>query len=151
MAIEQRNYADLRLGDEVTLKLREGESVIVGTVTEETEGGGLRVGLANNSNSVVIYPTTNFRIFAEAPAVASVQTILNGLEIGAVFTYYNKHGKTVRWVKSGDNRVTRVDSERPAYSLSIDGGFTDTGDAPSRIDVEAVPHYGEYEYAPSDD
>ena len=27
------------------------------------------------------------------------------------------------WVKSGGDRVTRVDDERPAYSLSISGGF----------------------------
>ena len=132
MAIKQINFSDLNVGDEVTLKLREGESVIVGSVTEVTARGNKRVTLKNNRNSVVLTPDTNFRIFADRGP--TIQEILDGEEIGAVFTYRNKYGKTLTWVKSGDDRVTRVDDERPAYSLSISAGFTDQGDAEDRIE-----------------
>ena len=40
MATKQIKFADLKQGESVTLKLREGESVIVGTVTELPTGGG---------------------------------------------------------------------------------------------------------------
>lgn len=132
MAEKQIGFSDLKLNEKVTLKLREGESVIVGTVTElPTNGGGARVSLTNNRNSVVIYEDTNFRIFADRGP--TIQEILEDEPVGSVFTYRNKYDKTITWIKSGADRVTRVDDERPAYSLSISGGFTDQGDASERI------------------
>lgn len=134
MAQKQISYSDLRLGEKVTLKLREGESVIVGTVTTlPTPGGGAKVTLTNNRNSVVLYENTNFRIFAERE---TIQDLLGELEVGSVFSYRNKYGKTIKWVKTGNDRVTRIDDERPAYSLSISAGFTDQGDAAARLTVE---------------
>lgn len=134
MTQKQIQFSDLRQGEKVTLKLRDGESIIVGTVTTlPTAGGGARVALTNNGNSVVLYSTTNFRIFAERE---TVQDLLGELEIGSVFTYRNKYGKTIKWVKTGDDRVTKVDDTRPAYSLSISAGFTDTGDAAERLTLE---------------
>lgn len=131
MAERQIKFADLKPGEKVTLKLREGESVIVGTVSElPTTGGGARVALTNNRNSVVIYEDTNFRIFADRGP--TIQEILGGEPIGHVFEYRNKYGKTIRWIKTGSDRVTRVDDARPAYSLSISAGFTDQGDAEER-------------------
>lgn len=130
MAQKQISYDQLKLNEKVTLKLREGESVIVGTVTQlPTPGDGARVTLTNNRNSVVIYEDTNFRIFAEREK--TVQDIVAGLRIGAVFTYRNKYGKTLKWVKTGSDRVTLVSDDRPAYSLSVSEGFTDQGDTES--------------------
>ena len=130
MAQKQIQYKDLRLGEKVTLKLREGESVIVGTVSVlPTPGDGARIALTNNRNSVVVYEDTNFRIFAEREN--TVQEILGALPVGAKFTYTNKYGKSIEWIKTGSDRVTKVDDTRPAYSLSISEGFTDQGDAVS--------------------
>lgn len=119
MAFRSASYADLRIGDSVILSLREGESVIVGTVTEHTEGGGLRVALKNNRNSVVIYRGTNFRIEVDRGPTAA--DVLDDLDVGTVFDYDNKYGNTVRFVKSGSDRYTRVDNERPATSFSRAG------------------------------
>lgn len=122
MAERQITFADLRDGEKVTLRLREGESVIVGTVEPDlTVQGGRRVTLTNNRNHVVIYRDTNFRIFADRGPTAA--EAIGRLPLGSIFDYRNKYDKVVRWVKSGDDRVTRVDDERPAYSLSISGGF----------------------------
>lgn len=132
MAVKRIYFNDLRQGEKVTLKLRDGESVIVGTVTElPTSGGNARVTLTNNRNSVVITPRTNFRIFADrGPTVGEV---LGGLRVGAVFTYRNKYGVTKKWVKTGDDRVTLVDNARPAHSLTISVGFPSAEDAGDRI------------------
>ena len=130
MALKQIQFSDLGQGEKVTLKLREGESVIVGTVTQlPTAGGGAKVTLSNNKNSVVLYEDTNFRIFAEREA--TVQEILGRRPIGTKFDYTNKYGKTLTWIKTGSDRVTLVNDDRPAYSLSISEGFTDQGDTVS--------------------
>lgn len=122
MAERQITFADLRDGEKVTLRLRDGESVIVGTVSPGlTPGGGRKVNLTNNANSVVLYERTNFRIFADRGPTAA--EAIGALPLGSIFEYRNKYDNVVRWVKSGDDRVTRVDDERPAYSLSISGGF----------------------------
>ena len=127
MAERQIAFADLKDGEKVTLRLREGESVIVGTVKSGfTEQGGRRINLTNNRNSVVIYRDTNFRIFADRGP--TINEALADLPVGTIFTYRNKHGVTIKWVKSGEDRVTRVNDDRPAYSLSISEGFTDQGD-----------------------
>ena len=137
MAQKQIQYKDLRLGEKVTLKLREGESVIVGTVSVlPTPGDGARIALTNNRNSVVVYEDTNFRIFAEREK--TVQEILSTKPIGYVFTYRNKHGKTIKWIKTGSDRVTKVDDTRPAYSLSISEGFTDQGDTESAYRIRTA-------------
>lgn len=130
MAQKQISYSDLRLNEKVTLTLREGESIIVGTVSVlPTPGGGARIKLVNNSNSVVIYEDTNFRIFADRED--TVQDIVGRYRIGQVFNYRNKHGKVLKWVKTGSDRVTLVSDDRPAYSLSVSEGFTDQGDTVS--------------------
>lgn len=119
MTVKQIQYGDLRLNEKVTLKLRSGESVIVGTVTTlPTPGGNAKVSLTNNANSVVITPNTNFRIFADRGPTAA--EVLDGLSIGAVFTYANKFGVTKKWVKSAPDRYTRVDTDsgRPAVSFT---------------------------------
>lgn len=135
MAIRNIDFSDLRDGEKVTLKLRDGESVIVGTVGEGfTDGGGRKVTLTNNRNSVVIYRDTNFRIFADRGP--TIQDLLGDLDIGTVFSYRNKYNKTIQWVKTGEDRVTRVADDRPAYSLSISGGFTDQGDAEARFSLD---------------
>ena len=127
MAERQIAFADLKDGEKVTLRLREGESVIVGTVKSGfTKQGGRRINLTNNRNSVVIYRDTNFRIFADRGP--TINEALADLPVGTIFTYRNKHGVTIKWVKSGEDRVTRVNDDRPAYSLSISEGFTDQGD-----------------------
>lgn len=126
MAFRTADYAELALGTRVRLSLRDGESVIVGEVTEATPGGGLRVALKNNRNSVVIYEGTNFNIEADLPELASA--VLPGLHVGTVFEYGpNKYGVTKVWVKSGEDRYTRVDEERPATSFSV-AGFPGTAD-----------------------
>lgn len=132
MTVKQITFADLRKGEKVTLKLRANESVIVGTVTElPTNGGNARVTLTNNKNSVVVTPDTNFRIFADrGPTVGEV---LGGFAIGTVFTYRNKFGKTIKWIKTGADRATKVDDTRPAYSLSLSVGFPAAEDAGDRI------------------
>lgn len=132
MAEKQINFDQIKVGEKLTLKLREGESVIVGTVTEETPRGNIRVALVNNRNSVVLTPATNFRIFADRGP--TIQEILGDEEVGVVFSYRNKYGKTLTWVKTGEDRVTLVNDDRPAYSLSISAGFTDQGDAADRIE-----------------
>lgn len=130
MTQKQITFDQLKLNEKVTLKLREGESVIVGTVTTlPTAGGGAKVTLTNNRNSVVLYADTNFRIFADREK--TVQEILAGYAVGVKFTYRNKYGKTITWIKTGNDRVTRVNDDRPAYSLSISAGFTDQGDTVS--------------------
>lgn len=134
MAQKQIKFADLRAGESVTLKLREGESVIVGSVGEATARGGRRINLKNNRNSVVVYSDTNFRMFAERDD--TIQEVLAEYPVGTIFTYTNKYGKTLKWVKSGADRATLVNDERPAYSLSISEGFTDQGDTSSRLVVE---------------
>lgn len=135
LAEKQITFNDLRQGEKVTLKLREGESIIVGTVTQlPTAGGGAKVTLVNNRNSVTIYDNTNFRIFADRGP--TVQEILGDLPLGTVFSYRNKHDKTLTWVKTGSDRVTLISDERPAYSLSISEGFTDQGDAEDRVVVD---------------
>lgn len=136
MAERQVNFADIKDGEKVTLRLREGESVIVGTVKPGfTSQGGREVTLTNNRNHVVIYRDTNFRIFADRGP--TINEALAGLEVGTVFTYVNKHGKAIKWVKSGEDRVTRVDDDRPAYSLSISAGFTDQGgDVSERLTIQ---------------
>lgn len=125
MAQKQIQYGDLKLGEKVTLKLREGESVIVGTVsTLPTPGGGAKIALTNNANSVVIYENTNFRIFADrGPTVGEV---IGAFKVGVVFTFKNKYGVTKTWVKTGEDRVTLVDNTRPAHSLSVSAGFPST-------------------------
>lgn len=134
LAEKQISYNDLRQGEKVTLKLREGESVIVGTVAVlPTPGGGAKIALTNNANSVVIYESTNFRIFADRGP--TIQEILGELNLGTVFEYRNKHNKTLKWVKTGSDRVTLISDSRPAYSLSISEGFTDQGDADARLSV----------------
>jgi hypothetical protein len=134
LAEKQIDYSDLRSGEQVTLRLRDGESVIVGTVTDNpTPGGNVRVTLKNNKNSVVLTPETNFRIFADrGPTVGDV---LGNLSIGTVFSYRNKFGKTLTWVKSGADRATKVDDTRPAYSLSLSVGFPAAEEAGDRIAV----------------
>ena len=134
MTVKQISFGDLRLNEKVTLKLREGESVIVGTVVDlPTTGGGARVKLTNNANSVVIYEDTNFRIFADrGPTVGEV---LDSFPIGAVFTFLNKYGVTKKWVKTGFDRVTLVDNERPAHSLTISVGFPAAEEAGNRISL----------------
>ena len=133
MAIKQINVSDLRDNEEVTLRLRDGESVIVGTVEPGfTTGGGRRVSLKNNANSVVIYETTNFRVFVDrGPTVGEV---LEGVVVGDVFRYRNKYGVTKEWVVTGYDRVTLVDSDRPAHSLSISGGFPVDEEAGDRLE-----------------
>lgn len=119
MTVKQIGYNDLRLNEKVTLKLRAGESVIVGKVTTlPTPGGNARVTLTNNKNSVVITPNTNFKIFADRGPTAA--EVLDGLRVGAVFNYLNKFGKTKQWVKTASDRYTRVDSNsgRPAVSFT---------------------------------
>lgn len=134
MAERQISYSDLRQGEKVTLKLREGESVIVGTVSENpTAGGNVRVTLTNNRNSVVLTPETNFRIFADRGP--TIQELLGEKPLGTVFEYRNKYDKTLKWVKTGSDRVTLISDDRPAYSLSISAGFTDQGDAEDRLSV----------------
>ena len=136
MAERQINFADIKDGEKVTLRLREGESVIVGEVAPGfTSQGGRRVDLTNNRNHVVIYRDTNFRIFADRGP--TINEALASLDVGTAFTYVNKYGKAIKWVKSGEDRVTRVDDERPAYSLSISAGFTDQGgDVSERLTVQ---------------
>lgn len=132
MAIKQIDFAALKDGEQVTLKLREGESVIVGTVGAVTARGGRKIHLVNNANSVVIYDSTNFRIFADrGPTVGE---LLGGEEIGSVFTFRNKYGITKTWVKTGEDRVTLVDNTRPAHSLSISAGFPSDEEAGDRIE-----------------
>lgn len=132
MAIKQIDFAALKDGEKVTLKLREGESVIVGTVGAVTPRGGRKINLVNNANSVVIYDTTNFRIFADrGPTVGET---LAAEEIGSVFTFRNKYGVTKTWVKTGEDRVTLVDNTRPAHSLSISAGFPADEEAGDRIE-----------------
>ena len=119
MSVRQINYSDLRLNEKVTLKLRDGESVIVGKVTTlPTPGGNAKVTLINNKNSVIVTPDTNFRIFADRGPTAA--EVLDGLRIGATFTYLNRFGKRKSWVKSGSDRYTRIDSNngRPAVSFT---------------------------------
>lgn len=132
MSIKQITFADLRLGEKVTLKLREGESVIVGTVTTlPTPGQGAKVTLTNNRNSVIVYQDTNFRIFADrGPTVGDV---LGGFAIGTVFTFKNRFNVTKKWVKTGADRVTLVADDRPAHSLSISEGFPASEEAGNRI------------------
>lgn len=132
MAERQIKFADLRKGEKVTLKLRAGESVIVGTVTKlPTPGGNAEVTLTNNKNRVVVTPDTNFRIFADrGPTVGEV---LGGFYIGQVFTFKNRFGKTKKWVKTGADRVTLVADDRPAHSLSISEGFPSAEEAGDRI------------------
>jgi len=132
LATKQIQYTDLRQGEKVTLKLRDGESVIVGTVAVlPTPGGGARIALTNNANSVVIYEDTNFRIFADrGPTVGEV---IGDMIVGAVFEFRNKYGVTKRWVKSGDDRATLVDNARPAHSLSISEGFPSAEEAGDRV------------------
>ena len=134
MSVQQINFSDLKDDEKVTLKLRDGESVIVGTVDAGyTAQGGRRVTLTNNRNSVVLYRNTNFRIFADrGPTVGDV---LDGFPVGTVFSYRNKYDKTITWVKSGPDRVTRVDDDRPAYSLSISGGFPVAEEAGDRFRI----------------
>lgn len=119
MTVRQIQFADLKVGQKVTLKLRADESVIVGKVTEKpTNGGNAKVVLTNNKNSVIVTPRTNFRIFADvAPTAAET---LDGLSIGAIFNYRNKFGKTKQWVKTASDRYTRVDADsgRPAVSYT---------------------------------
>lgn len=131
MAEVKIDFSDLKDGQKVTLRLRDEESVIVGTVDAGfTTQGGRRVSLTNNRNSVVLYRNTNFRIFAER---TTINEVLAEFSVGTVFEYISKHGARVRWVKSGDDRVTRVDDGRPAYSLSISEGFTDQPDSLDRL------------------
>lgn len=118
MSIKQIDFAAVKDGQQVTLKLREGESVIVGTASH-TERGNVRVTLTNNRNSVVLKPGTNFRIFADVPPTAA--EFLAGLPVGATFDYKNKYGKTKSWVKSGENRFTRVGGDLPAVSYTVKG------------------------------
>lgn len=135
MAERQIDFENLKDGEAVTLRLREGESVIVGTVEPGfTARGGRTVKLTNNANSVVIYAGTNFRIFADrSPSVAE---LLADKPIGTVFTYRNKYDVTIKWVKSGADRATRVDNNRPAYSLSLSVGFSTLDDTEARLTVE---------------
>lgn len=140
MAQKQITFADLKLDEIVTLKVKTfarsagvpEESVLVGRVTQlPTNGGGAKVTLLNQRNSVVLYETTNFRIFADrGPTVGEV---LGGFRIGTVFTFKNKYGVTKKWVKTGDDRVTLVDNTRPAHSLSISDGFPAAEEAGARI------------------
>lgn len=132
MAVKKIAFSDLRLGEKVTLKLRDGESVIVGKVTQlPTAGGNAKVTLINNKNSVVVTPSTNFRIYADrGPTVGDT---LGGYAIGTVFTFVNRFGAKKTWVKTGADRVTLVDNTRPAHSLSISGGFPVTEEAGNRI------------------
>lgn len=119
MTVRQIQFDDLRLNEKVTLKLRDGESVIVGTVTTlPTPGGNAKVTLTNNQNSVVITPATNFRIFVDrAPTAADT---ISNLRVGATFSYLNKFGIRKSWVKSGSDRYTRIDADngRPAVSYT---------------------------------
>lgn len=132
MTSKQIPYGDLRLGEKVTLKLRDGESVIVGTVAVlPTPGDGARIALTNNSNSVVIYNNTNFRIFADrGPTVGQV---IGEFKVGRVFTFKNKYGVTKTWVKTGEDRVTLVDNTRPAHSLSVSEGFPSAEEDKGRV------------------
>ena len=134
VSVQQINFSDLKDDEKVTLKLRDGESVIVGTVDAGyTAQGGRRVTLTNNRNSVVLYRNTNFRIFADrGPTVGE---ILGGLAVGKVFTFKNKYGVTKKWVKTGSDRVTLVADDRPAHSLSISEGFPSAEEAGDRIKV----------------
>lgn len=118
MTVRQIGFDDLGVGEKVTLKLRDGESVIVGKVSEVTSLGNKRVVLTNNRNSVVLTPSTNFRIFVDRGPTAA--EVLDGLSVGAVFTYFNKYGITKKWVKTAPDRYTRVDADsgRPAVSYS---------------------------------
>lgn len=137
MAQKQISFDDLKLNEAVTLKLREGESVIVGTVTQlPTAGGGAKVTLKNNRNSVVLYEDTNFRIFADRED--TVQDILGTVPVGTKFSYRNKYNKAITWIKTGNDRVTQVNDDRPAYSLSISAGFTDQGDTISARRVQIL-------------
>lgn len=120
MTLQSATFADINVGDSVTLKLREGESIIVGTVSEITGRGNKRVTLANNANSIVLTPLTNFRIEVEREPEPTAAEVLDGLQVGTVFTYDNKYGVTKTWVKTAPDRYTRVDenSGRPAVSFS---------------------------------
>lgn len=122
MAQKQIQFSDLRQDEKVTLKLREGESVIVGTVKVlPTAGGGARIQLTNNANSVVIYEDTNFKIYADrGPTVGEV---IGAFRIGTVFTFKNRFGVTKTWIKTGADRATLQADDRPAHSLSISEGF----------------------------
>lgn len=119
MTVKTIGFADLRLNEKVTLTLPRQGTVIVGTVTQlPTNGGNAKVTLVNNKNSVIVTPETNFRITADRGPTAA--EVLDGLAIGAVFTYLNKFGKTKKWVKTASDRYTRVDanSGRPAVSFT---------------------------------
>lgn len=144
MAQKQLSFADLKLNEIVTLKLKTyagyrntaagvpAESVLVGKVTQlPTNGGGAKVTLLNNRNSVVIYEDTNFTIFGDRGP--SVGDVLGGFAIGTVFTFKNRFNVTKKWVKTGDDRVTLVDNTRPAHSLSISEGFPAAEEAGDRI------------------
>lgn len=106
-------YNELREGDKVVLTLK--GTTIEGEVTDITERGNARVKIAGNKNSVVVTRRTNFTITREDPSAASV---IDALPIGALFNYLNKFGKTKQWVKSGNDRYTKVEEGKPAVSFS---------------------------------
>lgn len=115
-------FRNLKLNDEVTLTLpakgERKETVIHGKVTDITGIGNKRVTIDGNRNSVVLTPRTNFVIETADPSAAD---IIDALPIGALFDYLNKFGKTKRWVKSGEDRYTKVETGKPAVSFSKAG------------------------------
>lgn len=136
MATKQVKPSDLRAGEKVTLKLRAypsfEDSVIFGVVSEQpTSGGNVRVKLVNNKNSIVLKENTNFRIYVDrGPTIGEV---LTAKPIGFKFAFKNKYGVVKKWVKTGSDRVTLINDDRPAYSLTISEGFPSSEDAGDRI------------------
>lgn len=109
-------FSDLSVGDDVELTI--GETKIVGSVIEETNLGSKVVRLKGNKNKVVVTSRTNFTITKEQE---TSKEVLDELEVGEVFAYLNKYGKTFEWVKTGEDRYTKVESGRPATSFSSAG------------------------------
>lgn len=113
MATVETTYDALTAGQQVVLTL--GGTRIEGKVKEITALGNPRIKIKNNKNTVVLTHRTNFTIEVEQEMASDV---LDGLEIGEQFEYLNKYGKTFTWIKTGEDRYTKVESGRPATSFS---------------------------------
>lgn len=112
--------SELSVGDSVELTL--GGTTIVGEVIETTNRGSSVVKIEGNLNKVTVTSRTNFKITKEVvDPDAATREILDDLEVGEQFEYYNKYGKIFTWVKTGEDRYTKVDSGRPAVSFSAKG------------------------------
>lgn len=115
-------YNQALIGDKLTVTL--GDTIIKGEVVEVKRSGSRVVKIDGNLNKITLTSGTNFSIDKEEPKAAD---ILAELEVGEQFEYLNKFGKIKLWVKTGGDRYTRVDNERPATSYSA-AGFPGTAD-----------------------